>query len=484
MHGLNVAREPEIQVGFDGGLEDDELVVDLFAGGGGASEGVEQALREELKLAGRHIDIAINHDPAAIAMHRANHPRTRHYTTSIWNVNPVTACAGRRVGFLWASPDCAHFSKAKGQAPRKKKIRSLAYVVTRWAKFVRPRVIVVENVEEFEKWGPLDANGKPIKELAGKTFKAWVAKLRKYGYDVQWRTLIAADYGAPTTRERIFVIARCDGLPIVWPEPTHGTGRAMAWRPASEIIDWSIPGRSIFGRARPLKPKTMARIAEGLRRYVFDTATPFVMPVHASAQPLRTVTTAKGGEFALVAALVTKHYGGVVGHGMKRPIGTVTSKDHHALTAAWLTKFYGTSVGSSVQLPLPTITSNKKGGGHLAEVRAFLIKYYGSSGKVKSQQQSLFDSPLHTVTSKGRFGLVVVHGELYRVVDITMRMLQPHELFGANGFPASYEIRPMHGSKRLTKTAQIDLCGNSVPPQWSRAIASANLRPTQMRAVA
>jgi DNA (cytosine-5)-methyltransferase 1 len=314
----------------------------------------------------------------------------------------------------------------------------------------------------------------------------------------------------------------------------------------------------------------MARIAEGLRRYVFDSATPFVMPVthhdrshrhrdvgqplptitgasggelalveptlapfivpvthsadgnrvHSADEPLRTVTCAKGGEFALVsptimkyhggpaphrgqkvtdplrtvdtanrfglvATLITKHYGGVVGHGVDRALGTVTAKDHHALTAAFLTKFYGTSTGSPMQLPLPTVTANKRGGGHLAEVRAFLIKYYGSSGKPESQQQSLFDSPLHTITAKARFGLVVVHGELYRVVDITMRMLYPHELFGANGFPPDYDITPLFNGKPLTKTAQTDLAGNSVPPQFSRAIAAANLgRRTERSAVA
>jgi DNA (cytosine-5)-methyltransferase 1 len=494
-----------------------DLVVDNFAGGGGASTGIAAAL-------GRDPDIAINHSPEAIAVHRANHPATKHYLENVWDVDPAEACAGRPVGLAWFSPDCTHHSRAKGGKPRKKKIRGLAWVVTRWARAVRPRVIVVENVEEFESWGPLNREGHPVRERAGETFRAWVAKLRSYGYRVEWRSLVAADFGAPTTRRRLFLVGRCDGLPIVWPEPTHGRGRALAWRPAADVIDWSLPCPSIFERARPLADATLRRIAEGVRRYVLEAAQPFIVRtdmqsdgrlrgIGGLAEPLRTVTSsgghalvaptliqtgygeregqtprvpglekplgtvvAGGQKHALVAALVTKHYGGVVGHEVGRPLGTITTQDHHSVTAAFLTKFYGTSTGSDVRTPVPTMTAGGgRGGGHLAEVRAFLLKYYGGE-RGDRRQQALFE-PLHTVTTARRFGLVLVQGEPYEIADIGMRMLSPRELFRAQGFPEAYVIAPEHKGKPLTKTAQIALAGNSVPPQLAEAIVRANVCP-------
>jgi DNA (cytosine-5)-methyltransferase 1 len=489
----------------------DELVVDNFAGGGGASTGIAAAI-------GRDPDIAINHSPEAIAVHRANHPATKHYLENIWEVDPAKACAGRSVGLAWFSPDCTHHSRAKGGKPRKKKIRGLAWVVTRWARAVRPRVIVVENVEEFATWGPLDREGHPIRERAGETFRAWTKKLRSYGYRVEWRSLVAADFGAPTTRRRLFLVARCDGLPIVWPEPTHGRGRARAWRPAADVIDWSLPCPSIFERARPLADATMRRIAEGVRRYVLETASPFIVSHYGASigralqAPLPTVTAGggghsalvvptliqtgygerdgqtprvpglekplgtlvSGGKHALVAALVTKHYGGVIGHEIERPLGTVTSQDHHSLTAAFLTKFYGTSIGSDVAAPVPTVTAGGgRGGGHIAEVRAFLMAYYGGD-RGDRRQGSLFD-PLHIVTTARRFGLVLVQGQAYQIADIGMRMLAPRELFRAQGFPDCYDITPEFGGKPLTKTAQIALAGNSVPPPLAEAIVRANV---------
>jgi DNA (cytosine-5)-methyltransferase 1 len=496
-----VMRAPIIRGSF---LRDDELIVDSFAGGGGASTGIEAAL-------GRPIDIAINHSPEAIAMHQANHPNTRHFCESVWKVDPVAVCGGRKVGVMWLSPDCTHFSKAKGGKPKSGKRRGLAWLATRWAKAVRPRVIFLENVEEFETWGPLDENGQPDVARAGRTFKAWLSKLRGYGYTIEFRTIIAADHGTPTLRKRLFLVARCDGESISWPAPTHGKGRTKPWVPASSIIDWSLPCPSIFGRKRALKPATMRRIAEGVRRYVVNAGSPFIVPVthttggnraHSVDSPLRTVTTAKGGEFALVsptivkyhggaavhrgqsvseplrtvdtanrfglvAALITKHYGGVVGHGVDRTLGTVTSQDHHSLTAAFLTKFQQNSSGQTMELPLHTVMA---GATRFAEVRAFLVKYYGTGG----QQQDLFE-PLHTVTTKARFGLVMVHGEPYEIVDIGMRMLAPHELFAAQGFPSTYEIAPEFGGKRMTKTTQIALAGNSVCPMVAEAIVAANL---------
>lgn len=485
-------------------LFQDEMVIDSFAGGGGASTGIEAAI-------GRPVDIAINHDAEAIAMHRANHPKTKHYCENIWEVDPRAACAGRRVGLAWFSPDCTHFSRAKGMAPVKKEIRGLAWVVINWAKAVRPRVIVLENVEEFQTWGPLTSDGRPDPGHAGETFRAWLAELSALGYSIEFRSMVAANYGAPTTRKRFYLVARADGAGICWPEQTHGKGKPAAWIPAAEIIDWSLTCPSIFDRKKPLAEATQRRIAEGIRRFVIGAERPFIVPithqgdsrVYDIADPVRTITCAHRGEFALVspsliqqswgerkgqrpramdiskplgtivaggikhalvAAFLSKHYGGMVGHGVQRPIGTITGQDHHALTTAFLTKFYGTGIGAPVGAPVPTITAG--GGGHIAEVRAFLIKYYGSP---TSQEQQI-DLPLHTVTSKARFGLVTIEGQDYEIADIGMRMLQPHELFAAQGFPRTYQIAPEVNGKPMTKTAQIKCVGNSVCPPVARAI--------------
>lgn len=508
-------RPPVIRASFES-----EIHVDNFAGGGGASTGIEAAL-------GRPVDIAVNHSPEAIAMHRANHPETRHFCENIWEVDPRDACGSRPVGLAWFSPDCTHFSRAKGTAPRRKEIRALAWVVIRWARAVHPRVIILENVEEFETWGPLDEDGRPDAGRAGETFRQWLAALTACGYRVEFRKLVAADYGAPTTRRRLFLVARRDGRPIVWPKPTHGKGRSKPWRPAAEVIDWSLPCPSIFERKRPLAEATLRRIAAGIQRYVVNAGDPFVIPVrhagdarvHGLHEPLRTVTASHRGELALVSPflvrhghystrtgaglregcgagtfrgqplatplgtvcatndkhlvcpIITKHYGGVVGHDVRRALGTVTGKDHHALTAAFLTKFYGTSTGADARAPLPTVTGQ---GNHLAEVRAFLIKYYGDKGR-SARTESLFE-PLHTITTGPRFGLVVVHGQAYRIVDIGMRMLQPRELFRAQGFGDDYDIAPEFNGKPLTKTAQTALAGNSVCPPNAQALVAANMR--------
>lgn len=411
----------------------DEITVDLFAGGGGASTGIERA--------GLRVDVAINHSPEAIAVHAANHPSAEHYQSNVWEVDPEVACRGRVVGLLWLSPDCTFFSRAKGGKPRSKRVRSLAWVAIRWARAVRPRVICLENVPEFEEWGPLDADNMPDPARAGLTFRVFVGKLRALGYHVEWRPLVAADYGAPTTRRRLFLVARCDGQPIAWPEPTHGRGRSP-WVPASEIIDWSLPCPSIFARERPLAEATMRRIAEGVRRYVIETPRPFIVDGRA--------------------ALITKHYGGVVGHSVAQTLGTVTAQDHHALTVATLSR----------QGVLPLADRREA-------VRAFLLGYYSNGG---SQQASLFN-PLPTITGTARFGLVLVHGEPYAITDIGMRMLSPRELFNAQGFPADYVIAPEHEGSPLTKTAQIRLAGNSVCPPVAAAIVGAQFHGRE-RAVA
>ena len=411
-----------------------ELVIDLFAGGGGASTGIEQAI-------GRHVDIAVNHDPAAVSLHQANHPQTKHFVSDVFEVDPLAVTGGQSVGLLWASPDCKHFSKAKGGKPVSKKIRGLAWVVVKWAKLVRPRIICLENVEEFQTWGPLADDGRPCPQRKGSTFKRWKAQLENLGYRVEHRELRACDYGTPTIRKRLFLVARCDGQPIVWPQATHGAG-LKPYRTAAECIDWSLPCPSIFNRARPLADATMRRVAAGVMRYVVNSAKPFIVPiqnygwadrVYDINQPLRTVTAQpKGGAFALVSACLAKHYGGVVGSSLAEPIGTVTSIDHHSLVRALLTKFYGTGEGQEM------------------------------------------GEPLHTVTTKDRFGLVTVHGELYAIADIGMRMLQPRELYRAQGFPESYVIDRGADGRALSKADQVRMCGNSVCPPLARAIVEAN----------
>ena len=500
-------------------LHDEELIVDNFAGGGGASLGIEWAL-------GRSPDIAVNHDPEAVAMHAENHPATRHYCESVWKVNPVEVCGGRKVGLAWFSPDCKHHSKAKGGKPRDKKIRGLAWVVRRWAAAVRPRVIILENVEEFQDWGPLLEDGTPCPLRKGFTFRRWWNEITKLGYKGELRELRASDFGlagevhaAPTIRKRLFVIFRCDGEPIVWPEPTHGDGPGLErHRTAADCIDWTLPCPSVFlTRAqarklkaetgirckRPLAGPTMRRIARGIWRYVIQNPRPFIVPqgdgltaptmiqtgygerpgqrpryldLHA---PVGTVM-ATGQKHALVTAFLAKHYGGHENDGapMPAPFATVTCRDHHAVVANHLVKLRGSCAdGQVVDEPAPTITA---GGMHLAEVRALLIKYYGAE---QGQDQELGE-PLHTVTTLPRFALVTVAGVAYAIADIGMRMLVARELFRAQGFPDTYRIDIDYQGKPLTGEAQVKMCGNSVCPPLAAAIVRANFPKAARRRVA
>lgn len=435
----------------------DEIIVDNFAGGGGASTGMELAT-------GRVVDIAINHDPDAILMHRTNHPHTTHYQASVWDVDPVEVCRGRPVGLAWFSPDCKHFSKAKGGKPVDKNIRGLAWIVLRWAGTVRPRVIILENVEEFQTWGPV-RKGKPVKKLTGQTFRKWLDQLRNLGYSVEWRELVAADYGAPTTRKRFFLIARCDGRPIVWPTPTHApadspevkAGLRKPWRSAAEIIDWSLPTPSIFDTKesirekynltaqRPLRPNTMARVARGVDKFVIKTASPFLVVVNHSGEfrgqdpgePLQTVTakhgygvaspllapwtvtnttnstghpasepvdTARtgggGGQMFLSASLVQYHTEQgerVRGQGLDAPLLTVDASNRYGLSAVCLEKYYGTATGQGAGEPLHTITAKDREG----VVAAHMVKLKGTNlgGPVSE--------PVQTITAGGgHFGVV------------------------------------------------------------------------------
>lgn len=497
----------------------DEIIVDNFAGGGGASTGIELAI-------GHSVEIAINHDPAAIAMHKANHPETEHYLESVWDVDPIKAVRGRPVGLAWFSPDCKHFSRAKGKTPVNKNIRGLAWVAVKWAGKVRPRVIMLENVKEFQTWGPLLKNDKgeyyPNPKKKGKTFKKFVKSLRKLGYKVEWRELKACDYGAPTIRGRFFLVGRCDGKPIVWPKPTHGdpdsesvkSGKLKPWKTASEIIDWTIPCPSIFDRKKELSENTLRRIARGIKRFVLENPQPFIARIGQTGfggdklqypldQPLTTIvskaehllitpfltsyhsetqpgevrglsldnpihTLDTSNRFGLVTAFISKYYGGFyegAGSDITEPVGTITTKERHAVVTAFVAQQYKSSIGHTMEQPLGAITTVNKA----SLVTAFLLKYYGTD-----IGQSC-NGPLHTITTKDRFGLVTIKGQDYQIVDIGIRMLQPHELFKAQGFPDNYIIDHDFEGKPYPKTAQVARCGNAVPPPFAEALVRANL---------
>lgn len=500
----------------------DELIVDNFAGGGGASCGIEMATQTP-------VHIAINHDQDAIAMHEINHPYTRHYCEDVWDIDPRAVTKGQSVGLAWFSPDCKHFSRAKGGKPVEKKIRGLAWVAIRWAATVKPRIIALENVEEFLTWGPLLEDGKPCPDRKGQTFMAFVSALKKQGYKVEWKSLRACDYGAPTIRKRLFLIARRDNKPIIWPKPTHGPAGSglKPYRTAAECIDWSIPCPSIFGRKRPLAENTMKRIAKGLKRFVMDADDPFIAPTidgveimcpsflteHANgssqrvfdvSEPMRTqCAQVKGGHFALCTAFMAKHFGGMTGVEINKPLPTTTARGtQNQIVTAHIARHFGQSVGHDMDGPFGTLTGTNKdsvitshllkmrgshsrdkhgqdareplhtisaSGQHHAEVRAFLLKYYGNE---KSGQA--LNAPIGTVTSRDRFGLVTIKGVDYQIIDIGMRMLTPRELYRAQGFPDDYIIDRVKGGRKLSKTAQIRMCGNSVSPPIAQAIMQTN----------
>ena len=473
-----------------------ELIVDNFAGGGGASTGIELAT-------GKSVDIAINHDPEAIRMHKANHPHTKHYCEDVWQVDPVKACKGHPVGLAWFSPDCKHFSKAKGGKPKDKFIRGLAWVACRWAGLVRPRVIMLENVEEFKTWGPLNRGHHPIKSKQGKTFEKFVQQLQDLGYEVQFRELVAADYGAPTMRKRFFMIARCDGNSILWPEPTHAprdseevkAGLLKPYVGAHTQIDFNRPCPSIFDTSkeikekygiravRPLAPKTMERIARGLKKFVLDNPEPFIVPIgygerkgqkpriHSIENPLPTIV-GSGKHYLCAPALIQYHSetakGEVRGQTIEDPIMTVDGSNRYGLVTSFLSKFYKTGIGQDVREPLGTVTANA-GGGHFGEVRAFLIKYYGDATGQDIK------NPLDTITSRDRFGLVTIDGTDYQIVDIGLRMLEPRELYGCQGFPNDYIIDHDFEGHTYPRSEQVRRCGNSVCPPLPAAMVRSNL---------
>lgn len=406
----------------------DEIIVDNFAGGGGASTGIELAT-------GRPVTIAVNHDPDAILMHQTNHPYTQHYQASVWDIDPVEVCAGCPVGLAWFSPDCKHFSKAKGGKPVSKNIRGLAWIVLRWAGTVRPRVIILENVEEFQTWGPV-RKGKPIKARSGETFRQWLSQLKALGYAVDHRELVAADYGAPTTRKRFFLIARCDGRPIVWPKQTHApadhpdikVGKLKPWRSAAEIIDWSIPAPSIFANkeeikeqygvsaVRPLARNTMRRVARGLDKFVLKSAKPFIVPigygerdgqaprVHDISEPMPT-SVGNGKHYVCDPYLVqVNHSGDFRGQLPDAPLPTITGKHGYGIVAPALIQYHTEQSehvrGQGITEPIMTVDASNRYG--LA--CGYLTEYYGNADCGQST-----DTPLHTSTSHDRQGLVLGH---------------------------------------------------------------------------
>ncbi|HAI45593.1 MAG TPA: DNA methyltransferase [Stenotrophomonas sp.] len=612
-------------------LRPGEIVVDLFAGGGGASEALKQALGQDPAL-------AYNHDPMAIGMHAANHPLTSHHREDIWHADPRVDVAGRRVGWFHASPDCTHFSQAKGGQPRSKKTRALSWVVLKWIGMLlradlvngtntAPRIFSMENVWQILTWGPLvakrckttgrvlkmdgtvAARGErvpvehqqlvPDKRHTGRTWRQFVAALRALGYTVEWRKLVASDFGAGTSRERLFLLGRRDGAPIVWPSASHGTAPGQKPRvSAADCLDFTIPCPSIFGRKRALADATMRRIAKGTIRHVIEAADPFIVPVthqgadrvHALGEPLRTITAANRGELMLampeLAPFITEHanastqrtmdageplrtlcagvkgghfsvvtpilagVGGRAGQSEPRsgadPLYTMTAKADTALVAPHLVKFRGNSTGTpatspvptitsgagaarpagaahalgmssafmvqaahgegrpggvqrwgdgskSVSLPVGTVTASGNGGHAVAEaelaqlspehqegalrVAAFLVKYYGTGANVPS-----LSDPVDTITTKDRLALVTVliQGTPYVIVDIGLRMLKPHELYRAQGFPVGYIIDRTADGTPLTVSAAVRMVGNSVSPPPLRALAEANLDPVSV----
>lgn len=522
------------------------LIVDNFAGGGGASTGIEMAI-------GRSVDIAINHDPDAIAMHTINHPGTLHYCESVFDVDPVKATAGRPVDLAWFSPDCTHHSKARGGKPREKSIRGLAWIVIRWALRVRPKVMPLENVEEFVSWGPLDDKGQPIKKRAGETFLGFKAMLttgiaadhpalleccetlnlslsdrerliKGLGYEVDHRDIKMGDHGLKTRRKRFFLVARCDGNPIVWPEETHnryGTDGKQRWRQAAECIDFTDLGRSILGRKKAIARNTLRRLSHGFVRFVRDTSEPYIIRIgqtgfggdgmsYSVREPLTTVTTK--AEHILVSPVFIRNMGKSVGQSVQTPFPAVLTKSKDMLMASHLVHLRGTCKdGVRIDDLVPTLTA---GGKHLLMAN-YVIKYYGTN-----IGQSVVP-PLQTVTVKPRFALaqteinsvdeltddqrynswclarmIEEHGPKSKerdclvpaprpsllelpggliVVDLLIRMLRARELFNAHDFPKDYVIDvDQHGNK-VPESVQVARVGNSVPPLMVKLLIECNL---------
>lgn len=515
----------------------DEIIVDNFAGGGGASTGMELAT-------GRPVAIAINHDPDAIRLHKTNHPYTLHLQASVWDVDPVEVVGGRPVGLAWFSPDCKHFSKAKGAALVDRNIRGLAWIVLRWAGTVRPRVILLENVEEFVTWGPV-RKGKPVKSKAGQTFRKWKQQLLDLGYAVEHRELVAADYGAPTSRKRFVLVARCDGRPICWPERTHApaeskevkSGKCKPYRSAAEIIDWSIPAYSIFATkeeirekygvtaVRPLADNTLRRVIRGVDKFTIRSGKPFIVPMGNNAanliqyhteqsesvradsltDPIHTIDSSN--RYGLTAASLVEYYGNGNPLDLSEPMHTVTSHDREALVSCHVQKYFDggyKGCGDSADEPLSTVTSVPRHGicsahitefkgqdigqemrrplrtittsiGEFGECRTVLSKAGNSVLGYWPEVRSLLNKYCGYTLKDDEVLLLIIGGTAYYIADITLRMLTPRELYNAMGFPKDYVIDRDYMGNKYKKSAQVARCGNAVSPPMAEAVVRANL---------
>lgn len=433
-------------------MRDDELIIDCFAGGGGASVGIEMAL-------GRQVDIAINHDPDAILMHKTNHPDTLHLTEDIFKVDLKKYVNGRKVSLMWASPDCTSHSKAKGGKPREKGLRILPWAVYKHARTILPDVIIMENVEEIQKWGPLDKDGHPIKERKGEDYKKFITAMKSLGYVFESRELVAADFGAPTTRKRWYGIFRRDGKEIKWPKQTHSQNGEFGfkkWVPCCHFIDWSDLGKSIFDRKKPLAEATQRRIANGIRKFIIENPNPYI------------VKNKEALSFLIQYHGETKN-GDARGQTLNDPIKTLDTSNRYGLVTAFITKYYKTGIGQGMDKPLHTITTSP---GHFGLISAFLIKYYGTGS------EQLIDGPLHTITTKDRFGLVnvilTINGEKYIISDIFLRMLKPEELKMCQGFPKDYIINRDYEFRKYPIAKQVARIGNSVVPIMAKKLVEAN----------
>lgn len=430
-------------------MRNNNLIIDCFAGGGGASVGIEMAL-------GRTVDIAVNHDPQAIRIHKVNHPEALHLTEDIFRVDLQKYVGGRHVALMWASPDCTQFSKAKGGKPRVSGIRMLPWAVYKHARAVQPDVIIMENVEEIQQWGPLDDAGRPIKERMGEEYEKFIRAIKNLGYAFESRELIAADYGAPTTRKRWYAVFRRDGRSIVWPKQTHFKNGIPPWKQCGDYIDWSDLGQSIFTRRRPLAEATQRRIANGIRKYIVDNPDPYIVKDERA-----------------VAFMIQYHGeqkdGDSRGQVLTEPIKTLDTSNRYGLVTAFVTKFYKSGTGQGCDEPLHTITTSP---GHFGVISAFLVKYYGTGcGQEISE-------PLATITTKDRFGLVnvllTIDGQKYIISDIFLRMLKPTELKVMQGFPDDYIIGYDINWKKMTIAEQVAKIGNSVSLPVASALISTN----------
>lgn len=475
------------------------LIIDCFAGGGGASVGIEMAL-------GRQVDIAVNHDPDAILMHKTNHSDTLHLTEDIFKVDLQKYVKGRHVALMWASPDCTSHSKAKGGKPRKHGLRILPWAVYKHAKTILPDVIIMENVEEIQQWGPLDKEGHPIPERKGEDYKKFITAMKSLGYTFDSRELVAADYGAPTTRKRWYAVFRRDGRDIAWPEQTHskgGAGGLKPWEPIYKYLDLQDMGKSIFGRKKPLAKNTMNRIARGLEKFVFNCPEPFIVQVNHGGdnfrgqsinEPMPTITQKHG--FGVVTPLLIQYHSettknGVRGQQVTDPVQTIDTSNRYGLVMSYMTKFYKSGTGQAINEPIHTITTSP---GHFGTVSVltvdwkelqeagideetaqkctwvsqFIMEYYGCG-----IGQDLRE-PLHTVVTKDRFALITVLGNEYVILDIFLRMLNPEELKLGQGFPKDYIINHDYNGNKYPVSKQVARIGNSVVPIMAQKLVEAN----------